>query len=113
MKTLLIIAVTMVLVTIVAWLLGVDPLSAGDWSGQANEAIRPWRTGLMIGRWGLWCVLWWQWDSVGKYLFKAEAGGNTAQRAQWSRMRHRMMGGIAVVEAIILFSTISGSHAWV
>ena len=113
MKTLFLIAVTMVLVTIVAWLLGVDPLRAGDWSGQANEAIRPWRTRLMIGRWGLWCVLWWRWEWVGQHLFKAEAGDNTAQRAQWSRMRNRMMGGITVVEAIILFSAISGSHAWV
>ena len=113
MKTLFLIAVTIILVTVVAWLLGADPLSAGDWSGQASEAIRPWRTGLMIGRWGLWCVLWWRWESLGQRLFKAEAGGNTAQRAQWSRMRHRMMGGIAVVEAIILFSTITGSQAWV
>ena len=109
MKTLLSIAVTMVLVTVAAWLFGADPLSAGDWSGQANEAIRPRRTILMICRWGLWCLLWWRWERVGQRLFKTELEGITAQRAQWSRMRNRMMGGIAVVEAIILLNSITGS----
>ena len=113
MKTLFLIAVTIILVTVVAWLLGADPLSAGDWSGQANEAIRPWRTILMVCRWGLWCLLWWRWESLGQRLIKGEPGGIAAQRAQWSRMRNRMMGGIAVVEAIIVFSNITGSHAWV
>ena len=111
MKTVLLIAVTIVLTTMVAWLLGADPLSAGHWSGQANETIRPWRTILMVCRWGLWCGLWWRWEQVGQQLFKTdtETEGVTALHTQWSAMRNRMMGAIVVVEAIILLNTITGS----
>jgi hypothetical protein len=111
MKTLLIIVAVIFAVTLLAWWFSADPLAVGNWSGQANEAIKPWRTVLMISRWGLWCLLWWRWERVGQRLFTGEPEG--AQRAQWTRMRNRMMGGIAVVEVIIVFSTMTGNQAWV
>jgi len=97
-----------VVVTVIAWLLGTDPLVPGNWSDRANEAIGPWRTILMLTRWALWCLLWWRWEQVGHRLFRGEPGAATAQRQQWAGMRKRMMGGIAVVEVIILISTMTG-----
>jgi hypothetical protein len=91
---------------LVAWWLDADPLAAGNWSGQANEAIKPWRSVLMICRWGFWGLLWWRWEQVGQRLFRGEPEG--AQQAQWATMRNRMLGGVVVVEAIILFSTVTG-----
>ena len=100
------------LITVVAWLLGADPLTPGNWSGRANEAIRPWRTGLMLLRWLLWGLLWWRWDQVGQRLFRGEPDVVAAQRQQWAGMRKRMMGGIALVELIILLSTVTGGKVW-
>ena len=101
------------LLTVVAWLLGADPLAPGNWSGQANEAIKPWRSVLMVCRWVMWCLLWWRWEQVGHWLFRGEPSIAEAQREQWGRMRNRMMGGIAAVESVILFSNIAGGQAWV
>ena len=97
-----------VVATAIAWLLGADPLVPGNWSGRANEAIGPWRTILMLTRWALWCLFWWRWEQVGNRLFRGELEADTAQRQQWAGMRKRMMGGIAVVEVIILISTMTG-----
>ena len=97
-----------VVVTVIAWLLGTDPLVPGNWSGRANEAIGPWRTILMLTRWALWCLLWWRWEQVGQRLFRGGTEVVAAQRQQWAGMRRRMMGGIAVVEVIILISTMTG-----
>ena len=115
MKTLLMIVATIIGITVVAWLLGAESLVAGNWSGQvseANEVIKPWRTLLMMCRWALWCLLWWRWEYLGERLFNREADIATIQRAQWTKMRSRMMGGIAVVEAIILFSTMRENQVW-
>ena len=97
-----------VLATVIAWLSGVDPLAPGNWSGRANEALGPWRTVLMLVRWALWMLLWWRWDQIGQRLFRGNTEIADAQRHQWAGMRKRMMGGIAVVEVFILFSTITG-----
>lgn len=97
-----------VVITVIAWLLGSDQLAPGNWSGRANEAIDPWRTVLMLVRWALWVLLWWRWEQVGQRLFLGNTETAGAQRQQWAGMRKRMMGGIAVVEVIILFSTITG-----
>ena len=94
--------------TVIAWLLGTDPLAPGNWSGRANEAIGPWRRVLMLVRWALWGLLWWRWEKVGQRLFRGTTEIADAQRKLWAGMRKRMMGGIAVVEVIILFSTITG-----
>jgi len=94
--------------TVIAWLLGADPLTPGNWSGRANEAIGPWRKVLMLVRWALWGSLWWRWEQVGQRLFRGNTEIADAQRHQWAGMRKRMMGGIAVVEVIILYSTITG-----
>jgi len=63
-------------------------------------------------RWAIWVLLWWRWEQVGERLFRGNAEIAAAQHQQWTRMRKRMMGGIAVVEIIILFSTITGGQAW-
>lgn len=97
-----------VVVTGIAWLMGTDPLAPGNWSGQANEAIGPWRFTLMVFRWALWALLWWRWNAVGRRLFRGDSEVRIAQRQQWSRMRKRMMGAIAIVETLILISTITG-----
>lgn len=107
MKKILILVVVFIGITLVAWLLGADPL-AGNWSGhvsETNEAIKSWRTLLMVGRWCVWCLLWWRWEYVGKRLFNREAD----VRGQWRKMRSRMIGGIAAVELLIVFSTLTGS----
>jgi hypothetical protein len=95
-------------ITVIAWLLGVDPLAPGNWSGQANEVIGPWRTVLMSVRWTLWVLLWWRWEQVGERLFRGDTQVGAAQMQQWAGMRRRLMGGIAVVEVIILLSAIAG-----
>jgi hypothetical protein len=97
-----------VIATVVAWLLGADPLAPGNWSGRANGAIGPWRTVLMLVRWAVWGLVWWRWEPMGQRLFRGNTEVATAQRRQWASMRKRMMGGIAVVELIILLSTITG-----
>ena len=107
MKIGLIIAAIVVLATLLAWLGGADPLTPGNWSGRASEAITPWRTSLMLCRWGFWGLLWWRWEPVGQWLFNVDEDA-AAQRTQWSTMRHRMLGAIVVVEALILFNTITG-----
>ncbi|MFT6957713.1 MAG: hypothetical protein ACJAYC_002727 [Halieaceae bacterium] len=107
MRKLLIIVVSFIGITGVAWLLGADPLVVDNWSGHVSEvngAIGPWRTGLIAGRWGLWCVLWWQWERAGKRLFNGESD----LRVQWRKMRNRMIGGIAAVELLIVFSKFTG-----
>ena len=102
MRLLLIAAVT-VGVTLVAWLLGADPLTAGHVTGNAKAAIHPWRWGLMLARWAFWGLLWYRWAWIGTRLFRGDT-----ERAQWQAMRPRMLGGIAVVEGIILFSVVTG-----
>ena len=98
------------LVTLLAWLLGVDPMTPGNWSGRANEAIRPWRLGLMLLllRWMVWCALWWRWEQVGQRLFRGNSDVVAAQRKHWAGMRKRMLGGIAVVEFIIVLGKLTG-----
>ena len=78
-----------------------------------NETIRPWRPALMLGRWVLWCFLWWRWEHVGQRLFRGKPKVAIAQQQQWATMRNRMMGGIAVVEIGILLSAITGDSVWV
>lgn len=95
-------------ITVIAWLLGGDPLAPGNWSGHVNEVIGPWRTLLMLVRWTLWALLWWRWEQVGQRLFRGDTELAGGQRQQWAGMRKRMMGGIAVVEVIILLSAIEG-----
>ena len=94
--------------TLLAWLLGVDPLTPGNWTGQAASTIKPWRTGLMVVRWAVWCLLWWRWDWAGERLFWGDSPQSAVQRVQWGPMRHRMLGGIALVEALTLFSKLTG-----
>ena len=105
---LLLLAGGLVVVTWLAWVSGADPLSPGNASGVANDAIRPWRPVLMIGRWVLWCVIWIQWSWIGDRLFHDESEDTVDIRHQWVLMRSRMMGGIAVVELLILFSNVTG-----
>jgi hypothetical protein len=45
---------------------------------------------------------------VGQWLFKGGEEVRLSQRQYWSGMRNRMMGGIAVVEIIILISNLTG-----
>jgi len=104
----LLIAAGIVSITWFAWLLGADPLSPGNASGAANEAIQPWRLVIMLGRWIVWIAIWWQWVWLGGKMFRGGTERASAQRDQWNVMRHRMMGGIAIVEAIILFSNVTG-----
>lgn len=105
---LLLLAGGLVVVTWLAWVSGGDPLGPGNASGVANSAIRPWRPALMIGRWVLWCVIWIQWSWIGDRLFHDEPEDMAAKRHQWALMRSRMMGGIAVVEALILYRNVTG-----
>lgn len=105
---LVLLAVGLVIVTWLAWVSGADPLGPGNASGAANEAIRPWRTVLMIARWVLWCVIWIQWSWIGDRLFRGESEDTVAKRDQWTLMRNRMLGGIFVVELLILFSNVTG-----
>tara|TARA_R110001592_G_scaffold254129_3_gene517473 strand:+ start:18742 stop:19095 length:354 start_codon:yes stop_codon:yes gene_type:complete len=97
-----------VALTLLAWWLGADPLTPGDWSGTANETIKPWRFLLMLGRWVLWCLLWLRWTWTGECLFSGDTEKAVAQRDQWQSMRHRLLGGIAFVELTILFSHLAG-----
>ena len=62
----------------------------------------------MFGRWILWATIWFQWAWIGKKLLGGDSDQGKAKRNQWLSMRHRMMGGIAIVEAIILFSYLTG-----
>lgn len=104
---LLIVAIT-IGITWLAWLVGTDPFAPGNATGTANAAIQPWRIPLMLGRWGLWCVVWYQWHWIGEKLFKGDSDHDKAKRNQWHSMRNRMMGGIVIVEVIILFSDLTG-----
>jgi hypothetical protein len=105
---LLLIAAGIIGATWLAWHMGADPLAPGNVSSIANEAIQPWRIPLMIGRWGLWCLAWYQWHWIGQKLFTGMSERARAQQNQWQSMRNRMMGGIAIVEAIILISDLTG-----
>lgn len=97
-----------VLVTGIAWMLDVDPMAPGNVTGRANDVIGPWRITLMLVRWALWCLLWWRWEQVGRWLFKGNSEARSSQRQYWLGMRKRMMGGIGVVEALILISSLTG-----
>lgn len=107
-RWLLLILLGFVVITLLAWCLGADPLTPGNWSGTADEAIKPWWILLMLVRWVLWWLLWLYWNWVGKRLFRGETEKAVAQRDQWQSMRHRLLGGIAVVEGAILFSHLAG-----
>ncbi len=108
MLILLAIIGAVVITTGIAWMLDADPRAPGNWGGRANEAIGPWRIALMMGRWVLWVLLWWRWEQVGQWLFRGDKEVRASQRQYWSGMRKRMMGGIAVVEFIILISNLTG-----
>lgn len=49
-----------------------------------------------------------QWAWIGKTLFSGNSNQDKAKRNQWRSLRYRMIGGIALVEAIILFSYLTG-----
>jgi hypothetical protein len=95
-------------VTVLAWLMGADPLAAGNWSGAANELIRPWRWVFMSVRWVLWGLVWWRWAWIGEWAFRGDSPKTIAQRQQWQHLRHQLMGGIAGVEGLILLSNMVG-----
>ena len=95
-------------VTGLAWLLGADPLAAGNWSGRASETIRPWRWVLTSVRWALWLLVWYRWAWIGARVFRGDSPQKTAQRQQWQSLRHRLVGGIAGVEGLILLSAVAG-----
>ncbi len=105
---LLLIAAGTLGITWLAWRLGVDPFAPGNASGAANDAIQPWRWPLMLGRWIVWATVCIQWAWIGKTLFSGNSDQDKAKRNQWRSMRYRMIGGIALVEAIILFSYLTG-----
>lgn len=107
-RWLLLLLLGFVVITLLAWWLGADPLTPGNWSGTANETIKPWRLLLMLGRWALWWLLWLRWTWMGECFFRGETDKGIAQRDQWQSMRHRLLGGIAVVEMAILFSQLAG-----
>lgn len=98
-----------VITTGIAWMAGADPLTPGNWTGEVNDAIGPWRITLTLVRWGLWCALWWYWERAGQWLFRGEGESRSTQRQYWSGMRNRMMGGLAAVEVIILISHLLGA----
>lgn len=98
-----------VITTGVAWMAEADPLAPGNFTGEVNEAIGPWRIVLTLVRWALWCLLWWRWERVGAWLFSGEGEGRAKQREYWWGMRNRMIGGLAVVEVIILLSHLMGA----
>ncbi len=97
-----------VLFTLAIWWMGADPTALGRWSAEAHAAIRPWR-GLLTGiRWVLWGLLWWHWERVGSWLLRGSPEVMEAQRHQWSIMRNRMIGAMALVEALILLNNVTG-----
>lgn len=105
---LLLIVAILFAATVLAWLWGADPLVAGDWSGSASQMIRPWRWVLTSLRWALWCVVWSRWAWIGARVFGGDSPQKTAQRQQWHSLRHRLVGGIAGVEGLILLSAVAG-----
>ena len=107
-RWLLFILLGFVVITWLAWWFGADPLTPGNWSGTANETIKPWRFLLMLARWGLWWLLWLRWEWMGECLFSGQMDKAVAQQRQWQSMRHRPLGGIAFVEGAILFSQLAG-----
>ncbi|PLW67767.1 hypothetical protein [Pseudohalioglobus lutimaris] len=99
----------MVITTGIAWMAETDPLTPGNWTGEVNDAIGPWRITLTLVRWAVWCALWWCWERVGQWLFWGEGESRKAQHLHWSGMRNRMMGSLAAAEAIILISHLLGA----
>ena len=106
---LLLIVAGLLAITVIAWLSGVDPLAVGNWSGRASEALHPWRGVLTLVRWVLWGALWYRWAWLGTQVFRGDSTQATAQRRQWLALRNRLLGGIAVVEGLILLSHGSGA----
>ena len=108
LRWLLLTAAGVVGLTVIAWLWGADPLAAGNWSGRASQMIRPWQWVLTSVRWALWGLVWYRWAWIGARVFGGDSPKATAQRRQWQSLRHRLVGGIAGVEGLILLSDAAG-----
>lgn len=91
--------VGLVLLTALLWWWGMDPRAPGARVAALNAALAPWRTLLQVLRLVLWCLLGYYWVTLGRRL-----GWPPARQAVWVGLRTRVIGGLLVLEGLILAS---------
>ncbi len=92
-------ALVMILLA-VAWQSGMDPDTPAALTGSMAEATASLAVPLQLGRCGLWALLWWRWEWVGRRWFRAGAGTESAQA--WRQSRPGVIATLALVEGMIV-----------
>lgn len=105
LRWLLVLTLALFVVTFLLWWSGMDPRAPGEQVGELHTALTPWRGWLQLLRIMLWIAAWYGWQGA-----LARALGVTAdQRPQWTAMRPVLIGGLLVVEVLIIISRGFGS----
>ncbi|WP_027950991.1 hypothetical protein [Haliea salexigens] len=91
--------------TLVLWWWGMDPRAPGERVGELNTAIAPWRTVLQVLRVILWCLAGYYWETLGQRRLRLTPD----QLRQWMRLRRTVIGGLLILEGLIVLSRLLGA----
>ena len=97
--------VVLVGMTLVLWWWGMDPRAPGERVGELNSVFAPWRPAIQAARVILWCLAGYYWESVGQRLLRLPLD----QLRQWMRLRRTVIGGLLILEGLIVLSRLLGA----
>ena len=91
--------------TLALWWWGMDPRAPGERVGELNTVIAPWRTALQVLRVILWCLAGLYWHTLGQRWLRLTPD----QLPQWMGLRRTVIGGLLVLEGLIVLSRVLGA----
>lgn len=94
----------MMVLLAIAWKSGMDPAAPRGVTASMAEATAVWAVPLQLLRCGLWSVVWWRWDWIGRRWFKADESEAATQ--SWHGLRPVFIASLALVEGLILLRQI-------
>jgi hypothetical protein len=95
----------LVAMTLALWWWGMDPRVPGERVGELSTAIAPWRMALQVFRIIFWCLAGYYWDALGRLWFRLTPD----QLPQWTGLRGTVIGGLLVLEGLIVLSRVLGA----
>ena len=91
--------------SLVLWWWGMDPRAPGERVGELKIAIGPWRGALQVMRVILWCLAGYFWETLGQCWLRLTPD----QLRQWMRLRRTVVGGLLILEGLMVFSRLLGA----
>ncbi|MFV0476954.1 MAG: hypothetical protein ACK5ME_03855 [Parahaliea sp.] len=90
----------LLVISLLAWQLGLNPNAPSQALASFNERIAPWRHYMQLVRCGLWVVIWHRWQWIGERWFYRR--GNEEAATAWLGSRPMVIATLALVELLIL-----------